>query len=71
MDAAFAIHTPVVVAVVVHSAPAVKEEAVLACLQGEGSVLALVELVAVFRVGIGLETVRLGARGNVAVRRHR
>lgn len=61
--ATLAVHRPVVVAVVVHRALAVEEQPVLAGLQGQGAVGAEEELVAVLRVGVGLDAVLLGALG--------
>lgn len=55
--AALTIHRPVVVAMVVHRALAVEEEAVLAGLQGQGAVGAEEELVAVLRVGVSLDAI--------------
>lgn len=56
-----AVDGPVVVAVVVHGALAVEQQAVLAHLLGEGAVGAEVEVVAEVRVRVGLDAVLLWA----------
>jgi len=69
VDAVAAVGVPVIFAVVVNASLAVKEQTILASLQSQGAIFALVKLVAVLRVGIQLKTVRLGARADLAVSR--
>lgn len=65
--ASLAVDAPVVVAVVVHGALAVEQQAVLAGLQGEGAVGALEELVAADGVMVQLQAVVLGAGRDLRV----
>lgn len=65
--ASLAVDAPVVVAVVVHGALPVEQQAVLAGLQGEGSVGALVELVAADGVMVQLQAIVLGAGRDLGV----
>ena len=65
VDAVVAVDTPVVVAVVVDSAVSIEQQAVFARLQRQSAVLAFVELVAVPRVRVQLQTVGLGARADL------
>jgi len=68
-EALAAVCGPMVVAEVVDGSSAVKEQSILAGFQRERAVCALVKLVAVLRVGVRLETVRLRARANVLIGR--
>lgn len=69
VDAVATVGVPVIFAVVVNASFAVKEQTVLASLQSQGAIFALVKLVTVLRVRIQLQTVRLGARADLAVSR--
>ena len=60
-----ALHGPVVVAVVVHIALAVIQEAVLTLLQRHGAVRALEVVITEVRVRVRLHAYWLRARGNV------
>lgn len=55
-------HGPVIVAVIVHRAMAVEEEAILAVFEGQGAICTQEERTAIFRVRIGLNSPGLWAR---------
>jgi len=66
LDALSAVHSPVVVAVVVDRAFPVEEQAILTSLQRQSSIRTLVELIAELRVGIQLKSLVTLAAGDLA-----
>lgn len=56
-----AVHSPVIVAVIVDRSMAIEEEAVLAIFEGQCAVCAEEERVAVLRMGVRMHTVRIRA----------
>lgn len=68
-DAFAAVGGPMVIAKVVDGSSAIKEQSILASLKRQGSICALVKLVAVLRVSVCLKTIRLRARTDVFIGR--